>query len=98
MKAIQMNQLETKDTTMDTIMAMTRAVMRPRGLGRGALAAAIFAGQLYKSSASTVVPWMNEDKQSQQNVKLMMIVLMVIFTMGICLGCWVQWDTSTVSP
>ena len=37
---------------------------------------AIFAGQVHKSSASTIVPWMNEDKRSQQNVKLMMIVMM----------------------
>ena len=72
---------------MDTLMAITTGVMpwRPRGLGRGAMAAAILAGHVYRSGASAVVPWVNEDKQSQQNVKLTVIVMMVIFTMGICL-------------
>jgi hypothetical protein len=55
------------------------------------MAAAILAGQVYKSGASAVMPWVNEDKQRQQNVKLTVIVLMVIFTLGICLGCCAQW-------
>ncbi len=87
LKATQRNQ------PMDTSMAITTGVMpwRPRGLGHGAMAAAILAGQVYKSGANAVVPWVNEDRQGQQNVKLTVIVMMVIFTMGICVGCCVQW-------
>lgn len=87
LKATQRNQ------PMDTSMAITTGVMpwRPRGLGHGAMAAAILAGQVYKSGANAVVPWVNEDRRGQQNVKLTVIVMMVIFTMGICVGCCVQW-------
>ena len=60
----------------------------PRGLERGAIAAANLAGQAYKSSASAVAPWMNENKD--QNVKVTVIAMMVIFTLGACLGCCLQ--------
>jgi hypothetical protein len=60
----------------------------PRGLERGAIAAANLAGQAYKSSASAVAPWMNENKD--QNVKVTVIAMMVIFTLGASLGCCLQ--------
>ena len=77
---------------MDTLMAIATGVisLRPQGVCRNAIAAAVLAGQIYKSSASAVVPWASAS-QSQQNMKTTMMVMMAIFLAGTCVGCCVQW-------
>ena len=91
MKAIKYKEQDVEDTAMDTLLATTMGVMpwRPQGLSRQAIAIAVIAGQVYKSSANAVVPLASAGQH--HNVQATVMVMVIIFMMGICVGCGVQW-------
>ena len=62
---------------------------KPQGLSRHAIMVAILAGQVYKSSASAVV--LHQASASQHSVSATMVMVLVIFLMGTCVGCCLQW-------